>query len=112
MNKYRAQKTIVDNITFDSKAEARRYNLLKLLERTGQITGLVLQPKFIIQPAFTRCDGKRIRGVKYLADFAYYDELEGRHIIEDVKGVETAVFKLKRKLVEYQHEIVITIVKG
>lgn len=112
MNKYHAKRTIVDGIAFDSVAESRRYQLLKLLERSGQITELTLQPEFVILEPYTRSDGKWIRGIKYRADFAYFDELENKQIIEDVKGVETAVFKLKRKLVEYQHNIIITIVKG
>ena len=37
MNKYHAIKTTVDGITFDSRAEARRYRELKLLERAGVI---------------------------------------------------------------------------
>lgn len=43
-NKYKAVKTTVDGIKFDSKAEARRYTQLKLLERAGQI-----QPDIILQ---------------------------------------------------------------
>jgi hypothetical protein len=111
-HKYRAKRTTIDGFTFDSMAEARRYELLKMLERSGQITDLVLQPEFVILHPYTRCDGKRIRGIKYKADFSYYDTFEKKRVIEDVKGMETAVFKLKRKLVEYQHDIIITIVKG
>ena len=52
MNKYHAIKTTVDGITFDSRAEARRYRELKLLERAGVIENLVLQPKFELQPKY------------------------------------------------------------
>lgn len=39
-SKYKAKKTIVDNITFDSKKEANRYCELKLLERAKVISNL------------------------------------------------------------------------
>lgn len=41
--KYHNRKTIVDGITFDSKAEAERYKELKRLELIGVIKGLELQ---------------------------------------------------------------------
>ena len=37
---------------------------------------------------------------------------DGRHIVEDVKGIETEVFKLKKKLFEYKYkDLEIKIVK-
>lgn len=38
-NKYGAKKTVVDGVTFDSKAEARRYQQLKLMQQAGEIIG-------------------------------------------------------------------------
>lgn len=46
MSKYKNIKVMVDGIKFDSKAEARRYAELKLMEDTGHIKELKLQPKF------------------------------------------------------------------
>jgi len=89
-SKYRAIRTTVDGLTFASKAEAARYSDLKLLERSGYITGLILQPRF---PLIV--EGKKI--CSYVADFSFKDR-EGRHVIEDVKGVQTPVYKLKSKL--------------
>ncbi len=89
-SKYRAIRTTVDGVTFASKAEAARYSELKLLERSGYITGLILQPRF---PLIV--DGKKI--CSYVADFGYQDK-SNRHVIEDVKGVQTPVYKLKSKL--------------
>jgi len=102
MSKYGNMKTVVDGITFDSKLEASRYCELKLLERAGEITDLQLQPEFVLIPAFEKF-GKRYRAVKYVADFAYYD-LRGRYIVEDAKGFKTAVYKLKRKLFDYNNQ--------
>lgn len=96
MTKYHAKPTTVDGIRFDSGAEARRYGQLKLLERAGKITDLELQPRFVCF-----INGKIV--CVYIADFAYF---EGNHRkVEDVKGMRTEVYKLKKKLVEaiYPH---------
>lgn len=106
--KYGAVKTQVDGITFDSKAEAKRYQELKLLERAGVITDLELQPKFVILPKHKDIEGKTVREMSYFADFSYFDIEKGKYVIEDVKGVKTAVYKLKKKLVEYKHDVKIT----
>ncbi len=90
-NKYRNVKTVVDGITFDSKAEARRYGELKLLEEAGEIHNLTLQPVF-------KCVIDRKKVCQYRADFAYYTP--ERRVVEDVKGYKTAVYKLKKRLVE------------
>lgn len=90
-SKYRAVKTVVDNIEFASKAEARRYGELKLLEKGGYIRQLELQPVYPVV-----IEGKVI--CKYIADFRYFEG--SQRIVEDIKGMETPVFRLKRKLVE------------
>lgn len=95
-SKYGNRKTVFDGITFDSAMEARRYGVLKMLSLAGDITNLRLQPSYDIEA----------HGVKicaYRADFAYRDCITGEEITEDVKGVETPEFKLKRKLFEAQY---------
>lgn len=110
-NKYNAIKTVIDGITFDSKAEARYYEKLKAMEAAGEIFNLKLQPRFLLQEGFTK-DGVRHRPIYYVADFKYVDKWYDVHII-DVKGVETDVFKLKRKMFEEKYPgAKITIVKG
>ena len=94
-NKYGNKKTVVDGITFDSKAEARRYKELKLLERAGEIQGLKLQPVYVLQDKFC-CKGKTYAAIKYIADFEYTEN--GKVIVEDVKGKRTEVFNIKQKL--------------
>jgi hypothetical protein len=100
MNKYRNKKTQVDMYVFDSIAESKRYKELALLERAGYIQQLELQPRFLLQEGF-RKNGKTYRKIEYIADFKYIEK--GKTIIEDVKGKETEVFKLKRKLFEYKY---------
>ena len=96
-NKYRAKKTVIDGITFDSKAEARRYSELKLLQMGRKIKNLELQPRFELQPGFTH-KGKKIQAINYIADFAYIDCETGANVVEDVKGMRTKEFNIKYKL--------------
>lgn len=87
-NKYGAVKTTVNGITFDSKAEAAFYGYLLPLQKIGRIEKIELQKTFTLYA-----------GIKYRADFVI--TMKGgdvRYI--DIKGVETANFKLKRKLFE------------
>lgn len=113
MSKYHSRKTTVDGITFDSRAEAARYSELKLLEKGGYISDLVLQPEYELIPAFKK-NGKTYRKTVYKADFSYYDFLTNKVIVEDVKGVKTPAYKLKKKLFEYRYKDleILEIVKG
>ena len=101
MSKYKNIKVKLDGITFDSKKEAVHYAYLKSLEKRGIITDLKLQTKLDF-----KIDGKKI--FTYKPDFEYNDEF-GHHIV-DVKGVQTPVFKLKKKLIEAQYKIKIEII--
>ena len=96
MSKYKNVKTTLDGITFDSKKEATRYAELMLLQRSGLIQNLRLQVSFELIP---KQAGER--AVRYIADFVY-DE-NGETIVEDVKGVRTDVYRLKKKLMLKVH---------
>ncbi len=88
--KYKNEPTALDGIIFQSRKEAARYGELKLLVRMGLIHDLELQPRFPLV----------VNGIKvceYRADFGYATK-DGKKVIEDVKGVRTAVFSLKAKL--------------
>ena len=98
--KYRAVKVNVDGITFDSKREAERYLELKQMVKDGKIEGLRLQFPFELQPGFINSKGKKVRPIIYKADFVYTD-VDGKRVVEDVKGMETKDFKLKRKMFDY-----------
>ena len=95
-SKYRAIKTIVDDITFDSKKEAKRYIQLKLMVRSGNISDLKLQPRFDLIVNGYKCGF-------YKADFEYIEN--GKRVIEDVKGMKTPIYNLKKKLVKAIHGI-------
>lgn len=96
--KYNNKKTLVDKILFDSKKEAERYKELRLLARSGAIDNLELQPKFTLLDKFTHPYNGHVRKMEYIADFMYYDTKEKRMIVEDVKGVRTKEYLLKKKL--------------
>lgn len=96
-HKFNAVRTEVDGYKFPSKAEAKRYGELKALEEAGKISELILQPRYELASK-SRCPtcGQALRKMEYVADFAYTED--GRQVVEDVKGVETPTFKLKRHL--------------
>ena len=91
-SKYGNKKVEFAGILFDSKAELRRFHELKLLERAGEITNLELQPRFDLVVEGVKCGF-------YKGDFRYVDTRTGKEVVEDVKGVKTPVYRLKRKLV-------------
>lgn len=85
-SKYNNIKTKVDGFTFDSKAEASRYQELKLLRQAGAIQYFNRQPSFLFNS-----------GIRYIADFMVCDN-DGQVWVEDVKGVETQAFKIKKAM--------------
>lgn len=90
-HKFNAKATTVDGVRFDSKAEAKRWGELKLLNQAGTIRGLVRQQERIIW----------VNGVlicRYRSDFEYYEN--GELVVEDVKGVKTPDYRIKKLLME------------
>lgn len=100
-SKYSNKRTWVDGICFDSKKEADYYCQLKLLKRAGEIKDFGLQPRYELQPTFKK-NGTTHRSITYVADFVVTN-LDGTTDIIDIKGVETQVFKIKKKLFEYKY---------
>ena len=86
--------------SFDSRAEARRFDQLMLMQRAGVIHALRCQPKWLLV-----IKGEQVGS--YTADFEYRDR-DGRLVVEDVKGGEatrTEVYKIKRMLMRVLHRI-------
>ena len=96
-NKYGAEKTVLDGITFDSKREAKEYANLKLQEEIGEITDLQLQVPIYLMgqngPIRTPTGQRR----KMVCDFVYRDR-DGRKRYKDAKGFATKDYKLKRDI--------------
>ena len=106
-NKYGARKTTFMGIKFASKWEAERWGELTAMEKAGYITDLQRQISYEIV-----VNDQKI--CKYVADFQYnkvdeYGNLE--EVVEDAKGVETAEFKLKKKLMKAVYGIEIYLSK-
>ncbi len=101
MSKYHSIKVKRDGYTFDSKAEARRWDELKLLERNGDISHLVVYPKYpILVNNYEICT--------YIADFQYVELATQAIITEDVKSPVTRklpVYRIKKKLMFAVHGI-------
>jgi Protein of unknown function (DUF1064) len=98
--KYHNVKTTVDGITFASKHEAHRYTELKLMQMAGQIRKLEWQRPFSLNV-------NDIHVCDYVADFVYQrvervapDAEAWQRVVEDAKGVRTAVYSIKRKLMK------------
>lgn len=68
------------------------------MQRLGKIHDLREQRPWLLIPSQKL--GKKVieRACSYISDFDYIDASTGEHVIEDVKGTRTAVYRIKRKL--------------
>lgn len=114
--KYHNIKVTFAGITFDSKREFQRWKELKLLERAGEIRDLKVHPKFPLMCGTVpiKIRSGRYHGgrkISYFADFSYIDKKTHERIVEDVKGMDTAISRLKRGIVEAQYGVQVVIVR-
>lgn len=99
--KYRNTKTVVDGITFDSKREAARWTELRLLERAGHVRDLERQVVYELAPSVKFEGARRAQpALRLIVDFRYTDVRACRVVLEDVKGVITTAFTIKRHLLK------------
>jgi len=103
-SKYRNRKTTVDGIRFDSKREAQYYSSLKQLERAGQVFEVELQ-----KPYALTVNGQLV--CTYRCDFAFYDAIQKRNRVVDIKGVATKDFNIKRKLMRAIYGIDVEVIR-
>ena len=108
VSKYGNRRTTVDGVTYDSAKEARRGAELRLMERAGLIRDLRRQVRFCLVPTIEG-EGRKVRqrAAYYVADFEYWEKVgdKWRHVVEDVKGVRTDVYKLKKKIMLWRYGI-------
>jgi hypothetical protein len=105
-SKFGNRKTMLDGMMFDSAAEAKDWSELKLRERAGEIKNLRRQVTF-------KCEWNGVLVTTYRADFAF-DEYRDGHwhpIVADTKGFETALFRLKSKIMLAAHNVEIRLLK-
>lgn len=101
-SKYRAKR----EDGYASKKEAKRGADLELMEKLGQIVGLVKQPSFILIPK-----DELGPAVTYRADFMYHPVGSTGMVVEDVKSEATkkiSTYRLKRRLLWKVYGIKIT----
>lgn len=118
-NKPTERVTAAGNVLrFDSQKEARRFDELAALERAGKIRELRMQVDFTLQEAYTDGEGRRVRAIRYKADFVYErravvaaayvndkkvgEKIVWNMVVEDVKSraTRTKEYILKRKLMK------------
>lgn len=96
-SKHGNQKITIDGQTFDSKREYNRYCQLKMMESKGLISKLERQVKYDLAPS-VKINGKTKPALRYFADFVYLEN--GQKVVEDAKGHQTDVYKIKRHLMK------------
>ena len=99
---------------YASQKEMLRHQVLLLLEKAGKIRDLKRQVPFILEPSVT-INGKKIPPLRYIVDFVYINVLpvdkdypravEENTIYEDVKGMKTRVYKIKRHIMKSKFNI-------
>lgn len=104
--------------TFDSQKEARRYDELLILLKTGKIRDLRLQRQYTLQESYVTAYGKRVRAIRYVADFSYErataPDCNGTvywlPVVEDVKSnaTKTRDYEIKKKLLREKFNVEIT----
>jgi len=92
-HKFHAVRTEIDNIKFGSKKEAKRYQELLLLQKAGDAMFFLRQTPFHLPGE-----------AKYLCDFVVFWK-NGDITFEDVKGMKTPMYILKKKQVEALYPI-------
>ena len=100
--KYKSRKTVcAQGHCHDSVKEANRCNELNFLEKSGKISGLEIQKKFLLIPSHRYENMPGERSCSYIADFCYSEN--DLTIIEDTKGFRTKDYIIKRKLLKEKY---------
>ena len=92
-HKFNAVRTEIDQMKFDSKAEGKKYKELVARREAGEIL-------FFLRQVPIHLPG----GVKYVCDFLIF-WADGTVTFEDVKGMRTSMYILKKKQVEALYPI-------
>lgn len=103
LHKFGAKPTWVDGIWFPSKKEAARYSDLKLLWMSGAVLYFDCQVAFELNEV--NVDGDK--PVIYYLDFLVTWD-DGSITFEDVKGMRTKEYKIKKRLFESMYPFKIT----
>lgn len=109
--KYKNKKVTIDDITFDSGAEASYYMHLNMLKKAGEVESFDMQKKYVLQEKFKHpATGSTVRAITYTPDFVV-TYADGSTVVIDVKGFETQMFKMKAKMFMYKYNLPLVLVK-
>lgn len=101
-NKYNAVKVLQDDITFDSKGENNRYNVLKNREDKGEISDLRTHVRYPLLCVVMGFKEEKLIGY-YEVDFEYILTATRKLKSEDYKGVMNSLSRWKIKHFENQY---------
>ena len=97
--KYRNKPCTIGAEKYRSQREAKRHQDLLMLQQAGLIAGLVREVPFELAPGvMIEGETRKRPAVRYVADFVYSDVKAGKIIVEDAKGMQTPVYRLKKHL--------------
>jgi hypothetical protein len=99
--KYNNKKVEFNGIKFDSQMECDYYIYILEMCEEGIIEEFECQPEFVLQEGFTK-RGLKFLPIKYKADFEVW-LADGTNYVIDIKGFETADFKIKKKMFEKRY---------
>lgn len=94
------KRTVSSGRAYDSKREAIHGEMLILSEKRGFIKDLIFQPKFPFKKKGLDVLTPTGRTRYYRADFSFIEVKTGKYIVQDVKGMRTQLYELKRDLVK------------
>lgn len=109
MTKYKAKPVEIAGQKYRSMLEASRHQVLMILERAGEISDIRREVPFVLAPAI-KIGRRQKPALRYYADYVYKDK-EGREVVEDVKGMETPVWRIKLHLMATVHGIEVQTVR-
>jgi len=114
-SKYGSRKVELDGYTFDSAREAEVYRDLKLAQAAGEISGLEVHPRVVLQRAGRDFAGQRIAPITYTPDFAYRDRsgkywrvevksrrFSGRGGRSSGRSTRTEAYSIRKRMLLYQ----------
>lgn len=103
-HKYGAKRTTHNGVRYDSKAEAAYAARLDIAQKAGSLL-------FYLRQVPIALPGSTTYRVDFVEFWAPKGEDAGEVVFTDVKGMETEVFKLKKRQVEELYPIEINVVK-
>jgi hypothetical protein len=105
VSKYRNKPCSVGSEKYSSQRERDRHQTLLLMQKAGHIAGLTREVPFELAPRVKLIGEPRARpALRYYADFVYCTA-DGQTVVEDAKGRQTPIYRMKKHLMATVHGI-------